>query len=237
MQGRWDFWIDRGGTFTDVIGRRPDGTLVAHKLLSENPEAYRDAAVAGHPPSARPCARRADPGGAHRRREDGHHGRHQRAARAQGRAHAAADHQRLSRRAAHRLPGAAENFRAATSSSRTCCTSASSRSTSACAPTARSSARSISTRVRAELERAQADGIAPSRSCSCTPIAIRDHEQRVAALARELGFAQVSASHEVSPLIKLVGRGDTTVVDALSVADPAPLRGAGGGGLLESLPP
>jgi 5-oxoprolinase (ATP-hydrolysing) len=35
----WDFWIDRGGTFTDVIGRKPDGTLAAHKLLSENPEA------------------------------------------------------------------------------------------------------------------------------------------------------------------------------------------------------
>src|SRR5437588_11740711 len=45
--GSWDFWIDRGGTFTDVIGRRPDGTLVAHKLLSENPGAYRDAAVQG----------------------------------------------------------------------------------------------------------------------------------------------------------------------------------------------
>src|ERR1700720_1101886 len=43
----WEFWIDRGGTFTDVIGRRPDGTLVAHKLLSENPEADRDAAVQG----------------------------------------------------------------------------------------------------------------------------------------------------------------------------------------------
>jgi 5-oxoprolinase (ATP-hydrolysing) len=43
----WDFWIDRGGTFTDVIGRRPDGALVAHKLLSENPEAYGDAAVQG----------------------------------------------------------------------------------------------------------------------------------------------------------------------------------------------
>ena len=40
-----------------------------------------------------------------------------------------------------------------------------------------------------------------------------DHEQRVVALARELGFPQISASHEVSPLIKLVGRGDTTVVD------------------------
>src|SRR6202171_793565 len=43
----WDFWIARGGTCTDVIGRRPDATLVAHKLLSENPEAYRDAAVQG----------------------------------------------------------------------------------------------------------------------------------------------------------------------------------------------
>jgi len=43
----WEFWIDRGGTFTDVIGRRPDGALVTHKLLSENPEAYRDAAVHG----------------------------------------------------------------------------------------------------------------------------------------------------------------------------------------------
>src|SRR3569833_3829181 len=44
---RWDFWIDRGGTFTDIVGRRPDGTLKAHKLLSENPEAYPDAAVQG----------------------------------------------------------------------------------------------------------------------------------------------------------------------------------------------
>src|SRR5213592_4393380 len=47
QNGQWDFWIDRGGTFTDVVGRRPDGTLVAYKLLSENPEAYRDAAVQG----------------------------------------------------------------------------------------------------------------------------------------------------------------------------------------------
>src|SRR5271166_5710726 len=45
--GTWDFWIDRGGTFTDVIGRRPDHTLLAHKLLSEHPHAYRDAAVQG----------------------------------------------------------------------------------------------------------------------------------------------------------------------------------------------
>jgi 5-oxoprolinase (ATP-hydrolysing) len=43
----WEFWIDRGGTFTDVVARRPDGTLISHKLLSENPERYRDAAVQG----------------------------------------------------------------------------------------------------------------------------------------------------------------------------------------------
>ncbi len=44
---RWQFWIDRGGTFTDIVARKPDGSLVTHKLLSENPEQYRDAAVAG----------------------------------------------------------------------------------------------------------------------------------------------------------------------------------------------
>jgi 5-oxoprolinase (ATP-hydrolysing) len=44
---RWQFWIDRGGTFTDIVAKQPDGTLITHKLLSENPEQYRDAAVAG----------------------------------------------------------------------------------------------------------------------------------------------------------------------------------------------
>ncbi|MFV0525732.1 MAG: hydantoinase B/oxoprolinase family protein [Acidimicrobiales bacterium] len=43
----WQFWVDRGGTFTDLVGRRPDGSVVAHKLLSDNPRHYRDAAVAG----------------------------------------------------------------------------------------------------------------------------------------------------------------------------------------------
>src|ERR1041384_3977363 len=44
---RWQFWIDRGGTFSDIVARRPDGGLVTHKLLSENPERYADAALAG----------------------------------------------------------------------------------------------------------------------------------------------------------------------------------------------
>ena len=47
MTGRWEFWIDRGGTFTDVVARRPDGTLAVRKLLSDNPRAYPDAVLAG----------------------------------------------------------------------------------------------------------------------------------------------------------------------------------------------
>src|SRR5437899_12143579 len=46
-EARWQFWIDRGGTFTDVVALRPDGSIVALKLLSENPGRYRDAAIAG----------------------------------------------------------------------------------------------------------------------------------------------------------------------------------------------
>jgi 5-oxoprolinase (ATP-hydrolysing) len=45
--GRWQFWIDRGGTFTDIVARRPDGQTIVHKLLSENPERYTDAAIQG----------------------------------------------------------------------------------------------------------------------------------------------------------------------------------------------
>jgi len=47
MSGAWEFWVDRGGTFTDIVARKPDGAVVTHKLLSENPERYRDAAVQG----------------------------------------------------------------------------------------------------------------------------------------------------------------------------------------------
>ncbi len=210
----WDFWIDRGGTFTDVIGRRPDGTLVAHKLLSENPEAYRDAAVQGIRDLLGLAPGEPIPAGDGRCRQDGHDGRHQCAARAQGRAHAAAHHQGFPRRAQDRLPGAAEDFRQA-------------HHQAGDAVRARGRGRRARARrrhggARASTWRRCAPSLRPrsptasrrSRSCSCTPTAIREHEQRVAALAREMGFAQVSVSHEVSPLIKLVGRGDTTVVDA-----------------------
>ena len=68
--------------------------------------------------------------------------------------------------------------------------------------------------VRAELERAKNDGLRAVAIVLMHAYRYSAHEQQIAAFAREVGFTQVSASHEVSPLIKLVGRGDTTVVDA-----------------------
>jgi len=68
--------------------------------------------------------------------------------------------------------------------------------------------------VRTELKRAQADGVQAIAIVLMHAYRYPDHEKQVAALARDMGFPQVSVSHEVSPLIKLVGRGDTTVVDA-----------------------
>ena len=77
----WQFWVDRGGTFTDIVARRPDGRLLTHKLLSDNPARYSDAAVAG----VRELL--AGVPGARRRRPHGHHRRHQRPPGTQGRAH------------------------------------------------------------------------------------------------------------------------------------------------------
>ena len=191
---RWDFWIDRGGTFTDVVGRRPDGTLVAHKLLSENPGGLSRRRRPGHPRPARPRSRRADPGRADRRGEDGHHGRHQRAARAQGRAHAAAHHQGLPRRAADRLPGAAEDLRQAHHQAGDA-VRARRRGRRARARRRHGRARARPRRGRAPSStRAKADGIAAVAIVFMHAYRYPAHEQRVAALAREHGLSRRSRS-------------------------------------------
>ena len=87
MTAGWTFSIDRGGTFTDIVARAPDGRLIVRKLLSDNPGRYEDAAVAGIGQILAEAWRRRD-----RRGEDGDDGRHQRPARAQGRAGRAGDH-------------------------------------------------------------------------------------------------------------------------------------------------
>ena len=229
-QANWDFWIDRGGTFTDVIGRRPDGTLVAHKLLSENPEAYRDAAVQGIRDLLGLAAGEPIPPGRIGAVKMGT---------------TVATNALLERKgertlllitkgfrdALHdRLPGAAEDLRHATSSSRRCCTSAWSRSTSACAPTARSSGRPTSPRCAPRSTRARADGIKAVAIVFMHAYRYPAHEQRggrARARARlRAGVGEprgLAADQAGRPRRHHGGR-------CLSVADPAPLRGAGGGG-------
>ncbi len=209
----WEFWIDRGGTFTDVIGRRPDGTLHTYKLLSENPEAYRDAAVegirrllgvaSGAPiPSGRIGAVKMGTTVATNALLERKGDRtvllitkgFRDALRIgyQARPKIFAKHIIKPDMLYQRVVEVDERVRADGTVERPLDLDG----------------------VRAELMRAKADGIAAVAVVLMHAYRYSDHEQRVAALARELGFAQVSASHEVSPLIKLVGRGDTTVVDS-----------------------
>jgi 5-oxoprolinase (ATP-hydrolysing) len=211
--GRWDFWIDRGGTFTDVIARTPEGKLVAHKLLSENPEVYRDAAVQGIRDLLRLKNGEPIPSGIIGSVKMGT---------------TVATNALLERKGERTLLLITKGFRDAL------------RIGYQARPKifARQIIKpdivyerviEVDERVRADgtverppdlarlqdaLERARADGIAAVAIVFMHAYRYPEHEQRVAALARELGFPQVSVSHEVSPLIKLVSRGDTTVVDA-----------------------
>src|SRR5690348_3893559 len=209
----WDFWIDRGGTFTDVVGRRPDGTLTAHKLLSENPEAYRDAAVQGirdllglkkgEPiPAGRIGAVKMGTTVATNALLERKGDRtllvttkgFRDALRVgyQNRPKIFAKHIIKPEMLFERVVEVDERVRAD--------------GTLEIEPNLEA--------VRSDLEEALSDGIKAVAIVFMHAYRYADHEKKVAALARQMGFAQVSVSHEVSPLIKLVGRGDTTVVDA-----------------------
>src|SRR5215475_14525869 len=209
----WDFWIDRGGTFTDVVGRHPDGTLVAHKLLSENPEAYSDAAVQGirdllelKPGEAIPPGRVG----------------------AVKMGTTVATNALLERKGDRTLLLVTKGFRDALKIGYQARTEIFARQIVK-PDMLHERVIEVDERVRADgtveqepdldalradLEGAKWTGIKAVAIVFVHAYRFPEHEKRVAALAREMGFAQVSVSHEVSPLIKLVGRGDTTVVDA-----------------------
>ena len=209
----WQFWIDRGGTFTDVVARAPDGRVHTRKLLSENPEAYADAAVEGvrtrlglGPGEAVPAERieavkmgttvatnallerRGDPVLLVVTR-------------------GFADALRIGDQARPRLferrivlpqmlYARVEEVTERVGADGTLVTPLDLED------------------LRPRLERAHADGIRAAAVLCLHGYRYPEHERRIAALAREVGFTQVSVSHATSPLIKLVGRGDTTVVDA-----------------------
>jgi len=213
MDVGWQFWIDRGGTFTDVVARAPDGSLQARKLLSENPEHYRDAALQGIRETLGVDTN--DPIPAERiasvkmgttvatnalleRKGDrtvlviteglGD------ALRIgyQNRPKLFVRHIELPEMLYERVIEAPERLLAD--------------------GTVRKELDEET--VRRGLQDAYDAGIRAAAVILMHGYRYPAHEARIGAIAREIGFTQVSVSHEVSPLMKLVSRGDTTVVDA-----------------------
>ncbi|PIC00992.1 hydantoinase B/oxoprolinase family protein [Caulobacter sp. X] len=202
----WEFWIDRGGTFTDIVARRPDGTLVTHKLLSENPEHYPDAAVAGVrallPDDATIDAVKMGTTVATNALLE-RKGEPTVLAITQGHA----DALRIGYQARpklferHIVKPEALYDRVVEIDERI------SVEGEVLRPLDEEAA-------RRDLQVAYDAGFRAIAIVLLHGFRFIDHEARAAAIAREIGFTQVSVSHEVSPLMKLVGRGDTTVVDA-----------------------
>ena len=212
MQGLWDFWVDRGGTFTDIVARRPDGELVAHKLLSVSP-AYRDASVAGirhllglAPGEPLP----ADRIGAVRLGTT------------------VATNALLERKGEPTVLVITKGFGDALRIGYQARPRIFDRHI-VLPEQLYDRVIEVSERVGADghlvqeldeeateqaLRAAYADGFRAVAIAFMHGYRYPEHEQRVAAIARRLRFTQVSESNEVSPLMRLVSRGDTTVVDA-----------------------
>ena len=212
-QGRWQFWVDRGGTFTDIVARRPDGRLLTHKLLSENPARYRDAAVSGirallgtaedvPVPVTRVEAVRMGTTVAtnallERKGERtllvitrGYGGALRIAY--QNRPRIFDRHIVLPEMLYERVIEVDERITA--------------KGTVLRAPDLEL--------LGEQLRQAHADGIRAVAVVCLHSYLYPAHERQIGKLAEQIGFDQISLSSEVSPLMKLVPRGDTTVVDA-----------------------
>ena len=213
VAGRWQFWIDRGGTFTDIVARRPDGTLATHKLLSENPERYRDAAVQGIRDLLGLDARAPIPAEAIEAVKMGT---------------TVATNALLERKGERTAlvitKGFADALRIAYQNRPKLFVRKielpSLLYERVIEADERIGAHGEIVRpldevgVERALQEAFAAGIRAVAVVLMHGYRHPQHERAVAAIARRAGFPQVSVSHEVSPLMKLVSRGDTTVVDA-----------------------
>lgn len=213
VDAAWQFWIDRGGTFTDLVARRPDGQLVTHKLLSENPEQYADAAIAG----IRQLLDVADdaplPG---ERIEVVKMGT------------TVATNALLERKGERTVLVITRGFHDALRIgyqnrpelfTRRIVLPELLYERVIEADERVDAAGKILTpldcdALRDALMTAKTDGIDSVAIVFMHGYRHTAHEAEAATMAREMGFGQVSVSHEVSPLMKLIGRGDTTVVDA-----------------------
>jgi 5-oxoprolinase (ATP-hydrolysing) len=211
--GKWQFFIDRGGTFTDIVARTPDGTLVTRKLLSENPEAYEDAAIAGIANLLGSPRGRSLPS-------------HLIASVRMGTT--VATNALLERKGDPVLLIVSDGFRDALEIGYQARPKIFARRIEKPSMLYARVAE-VPERVRADvmverkldldtvrsaLKAAYADGIKAVAIAFMHSYAYPAHELEAARAACEVGFTQISASHEVSPLVKFVGRGDTAVVDA-----------------------
>ena len=216
MDGRWEFWIDRGGTFTDVVARRPDGTLAVHKLLSREPGPVRrsrrrraSGSLLGGP------GRAAHSGRAHIGGPPRHHGGDQRPAGAQGRARRSWSSPRASAtRCGSPTRTGREIFERQIIRPRDAVLAGDRGGRAGRRATARSSCRSTRTRPPATWRPPTATGFRSVAVVCMHGYRYPAHEARIGEIARQVGFTQVSLSHATSPLMKLVSRGDTTLVDA-----------------------
>ena len=210
---QWQFFIDRGGTFTDIVARRPEGQLVIHKLLSENPERYQDAAVQGIREILAIDANSPIPSEQIEVVKMGT---------------TVATNALLERKGSPTVLLITKGFKDALRIGYQNRPDIFARQIilpemlyeRVIEVEERYSAQGeelIPVNIdsfRTQLQAAYDSGI---RSCAIVLMhgyRYREHEEKVAAVAREIGFPQISVSHQVSPLMKLVSRGDTTVVDA-----------------------
>jgi len=209
----WQFWIDRGGTFTDIVARRPDGTLVTHKLLSENPEQYRDAAVAGIRHLLGLLPGDPIPNGSVEAVKMGT---------------TVATNALLERKGEPTVLAITRGFRDALRIAYQNRPRLFDRHI-VLPELLYSRVIEIDERIgahgdtvqaldedgaRRALQAAYDDGLRVLAIVFMHGYRYTAHEEAVARIAREIGYNQVSMSHAVSPLMKLVARGDTTVVDA-----------------------
>ncbi len=209
----WQFWIDRGGTFTDVVGRSPSGALAVRKLLSDNPELYQDAALEGIRALLGFAGGEPLPASAIDAVKMGT---------------TVATNALLERRGAPTVLAITRGLGDALRIGYQHRPDIFARQI-VLPELLYGAVVEIDERVRADgrvlrpldLERARADlEAAFNQGYRALAIVLvhgyrhHAHEAALAGLAQAIGFAQVSVSHRVSPLMKLVGRGDTTVVDA-----------------------
>lgn len=212
----WQFWIDRGGTFTDIVARRPDGQLVTHKLLSDNPEQYRDAAVAGIRHVLGVAAGEPLPAQAIEAVEAVKMGT------------TVATNALLERKGEPTALAITRGFRDALRIAYQNRPRLFDRHivlpellyTQVVEIDERMGAHGEVVQpldeaaARAGLQHAYEQGLRALAIVFMHGYRHTAHEAAVARIAREIGFTQISTSHETSPMMKLVARGDTTVVDA-----------------------